>query len=79
MLEGGPWPSNRDVVENSQRPQQINNENCHSFINIKIAVTVTGTLLCLLQLANELNPWLFLPTYICTRTKLICYINFGHP
>ena len=41
LLEGGPWPSNIDVVENSQRLQHINNENCHSFINVRIAVTVT--------------------------------------
>ena len=47
MLEGEPYPSNRDVVENSQRLQQIINENCHSFINIRVVVTVTGTLLCL--------------------------------
>ena len=79
LLEGGPWPSNRDVVESSQRLQQINNENCHSFINIIIAVTVTKTLLCLLQLANEPNPWLLLLAYIYTRAKLFCYVNFGQP
>ena len=42
MLEGGPWPSNRDSVERSQRLQQRNTENYHPFINwIKInSVTV---------------------------------------